>query len=85
MSRLDEIKSKRIFCTKDPKKYCESIVIDDLDYLLRIAECAEEFAESFENYSKELGESCITGPEYHCRNLRKAFEGGDDENDYMLD
>ena len=38
--RIEEIKSMRQVCMKDKKKYCESILVDDLDYLLRIAEMA---------------------------------------------
>ena len=77
VSRLDEIRDWNNTHPPDDIGFVNHPK-GDIEYLLKIAECAEEFAESFENYSKELGESCITGPEHHCRELRKAFEGVDE-------
>jgi len=67
MNRLEKIKSG---------KRLAELFEDDIDWLIKVAEAASEFVESFERYNEDTYHNCITGPQRDCRELRKALDDG---------
>lgn len=74
MSRLDDIKKRLEY----DLAYMELSLGNDVEFLLKIAEAANDFVESFEQYNEDTYQNCITGPQRKCKDLRKALEVGDE-------
>ena len=73
MNRLEEIKEYN----NAPRAYqTVKVKWEDYDWLIKIAEAASEFVESFERYNEDTYHNCITGPQRDCRELRKALDDG---------